>query len=263
MSLENFDLISDLHVEHWKNNIKDWRGVTTSLVAVVAGDISSDYRLSMSFIKHLSDAYNHVVFIDGNHEHYGKYHDPSENEHHMDYFFNKIPNVTYLSDSSCIIDGTAFVGTNGWWTYDFPELSGGPSKFECIEEFCDQEAHDLDVALNIHALAEENAEYLASVVADLQDNDDITNIVCITHTLPRNDLVDSSMYSIPTWAKSGNSLMSQVLAADVNKKITTWCSGHHHMPHDKIIDGIRYVGHPRGLPQDNHGHAYFPKIITL
>lgn len=93
----------------------------------------------------------------------------------------------------------------------------------------------------------------------------INEIVVVTHTLPRKDLITiSNNMQTADLAKMYSSNLSRVLEADVNGKITTWCFGHYHDEAcDRTIDGIRYISNPRGRPDDSIFPIYYPKLITL
>ena len=257
----HFDLISDLHLDLWKDNIKDWRGITTSLTCIVAGDVSRDVTLTTSFLKHLSKCYQQVLFVDGNHEHYRNYAQIEDRQSELEEALSSIDNLTYLSDSALVIDNTAIIGSNGWWTFDYPEKAGAANKIECMDAFCAKEDYSMRDAINIWTQAEEQASFLCDVVASLQDNDDVNDIIIVTHTVPRNDLMPRCG-DLVDWAKTGNSSMKDVLSADINGKISTWCFGHIHTYHvDTRKDGIRYVSHPRGRPNDAIFPTYYPKRI--
>lgn len=258
-----FDLISDLHLDQWDNNIKDWRGLGTSLTCVVAGDVSRDHQLTVSFLKHLCDSYAHVMFVDGNHEHFRSYDRIQENVDFLDKKLGNLKNLTFLADASLVIEDTAFIGSNGWWTFDFPELAGASNRIQCMEEFCQRENWTMKDAVSIWTAAQEQSEFLGNVVENLQMNDDITEIVVITHTVPRMDLgrVDPA-YGDYGWSKMGNSSMKDILNFDVEGKISTWCYGHNHVsPLDQTIDGVRYISHPRGRHFDSMIPVYYPKRI--
>lgn len=257
-----FDLVSDLHLDYWKHNTKDWRGLGTSLYCVVAGDVSRNIHLTTSFLRHLSTAYKQVIFIEGNHEHNKQYHDLNAKEFELSDALRQIPNVTYLAENSCVIDGTAFVGAMGWWTFDFPAVTGA-GHLSVIEEFCARENFAMRDAMNIWNTAQEQADNLGDIVASLQDEDDIDEIVMITHTVPRNDIIHPGIAgSLSDWGKIGNSSMKQVLNYDYENKISTWCFGHfHEIAYDKVIDGVRYLSHPRGKPKDAPSQVYFPKLV--
>jgi hypothetical protein len=230
---------------------------------VVAGDVSRNPKLTVSFLKHLCEAYSHVIFVDGNHEHYRHYHDLETNEYAIEDALANNSNFHYLADSSLVVDGTAFVGTNGWWTFDFPEIAGVGNKIEAMDAFCAKEDYAMRDAINVWTAAQEHAEFLGEVVMNLQDNDDIHEIVIVTHTVPRIDLIPISPGSnLVDWAKIGNSSMQEVLNYDIEGKISTWCFGHYHPYHcDIMLDGVRYVSHPRGRPSDAISPVYYPKKI--
>ena len=64
------DLYSDLHDNWWsKDKLLNYRGLGTSLVAVVAGDISNDWDYTYATLVEMARCYRHVIFVDGNHEH--------------------------------------------------------------------------------------------------------------------------------------------------------------------------------------------------
>ena len=257
----HFDLISDLHLDLWQDNIKDWRGISTSLTCIVAGDVSRDINLTVSFLRHLSTCYNNVLFVDGNHEHYKNYGQIQERQMQLEMSLDSIKNITFLADSALVLDNTAIIGANGWWTFDFPEKNGAASKIECMDAFCAKEDYHMRDAINIWTAAEEQANFLCEVVASMQDNDDIHDIIIVTHTVPRMDLMQP-YGDIVDWSKNGNSSMQDVLINDINGKISTWCFGHIHARHvDKRLDGVRYVSHPRGRPDDAIFPIYYPKRI--
>jgi UDP-2,3-diacylglucosamine pyrophosphatase LpxH len=115
----HFDLVSDLHENFWspEKNLK-WNGLGTSLVCVVACDISSDWNYTYEKLVEISQHYRHVIFVDGNHEHGLQ---PNLHQHCGEFQLRiaEHDNITYLHKSVIVLDDTAFVGCNGWWTYDF------------------------------------------------------------------------------------------------------------------------------------------------
>ena len=65
-----FDLISDLYLKEWPS--VDWSNQPTSLIAVVAGDLSSDLDHTVYELKKISKHYCQVMYIDGDLEHQGQ-----------------------------------------------------------------------------------------------------------------------------------------------------------------------------------------------
>ena len=131
-----------------------------------------------------------------------------------------------------------------------------------MEMFCAKENYAMRDAINIWTTAQEQATFLSDVVASMQEEEHVQEIVIVTHTMPRADLVIPMFDDLVDWGKSGNAAMSQVLDHDPNGKISTWCFGHMHDYHiDTRKDGVRYVSHPRGRPDDAVFPIYYPKRI--
>ena len=75
------DLVSDLHIDQWDSNLPNlypcgevknfpfqWNGIVKSPYLIVAGDISDDLDLSLSYLDNISKYYKKILFVDGNHE---------------------------------------------------------------------------------------------------------------------------------------------------------------------------------------------------
>jgi hypothetical protein len=101
-----FDLISDLHLETWNEQL-NFSGQATSPVCVVAGDVSRDHTVVKKFLKHLSDCYAAVFYIDGNDEHRYKLDNLGESYRELNQAIRRIPRLTYLQDNVVVIDGVA------------------------------------------------------------------------------------------------------------------------------------------------------------
>lgn len=260
----NFDLLSDLHIDSWdRDKDIDFDGLGTSLYCVVAGDVSRDMLQTRDFLYKLSDHYSQIIFVDGNHEHKQRPYNIESNLYWFSKELSKKKNITFLHDSTCIIDSTAFVGINGWWSYDF--MSPTIGRNEHIEAFCQSENASYQEAEKILDIAVEQSTALCEYVENLSSIDEIDEIVVVTHTCPKKELLNVTRHTdLGSMAKFTNSTMDDVLFADTFSKVTTWCFGHYH-GHcvDKVIDDIRYISHPRGKPRDNLHAIYYPKLIKL
>ena len=255
-----FDLISDLHIERWSHDKQiNWEGLGTSLVAVIAGDVSLDLNTTYSTVLEISKHYRHTIFVDGNHEHAGKGNIHARKQEIANRF-GKYRNISYLFKNTLVLDGTAFIGANGWYSYDFCEPY--ISKQDCIDTLV-MSGKDQDVLMEQWNTAIEDAEFLSSAVMNCSADSSIKDIVLITHTLPHQDLTWMPSYDdIASLGLQGSSYLQTVSDHDVNSKIKVWCYGHVHQANDRTIDGIRYVSNPRGLPgQTGAQEIYYPKYI--
>jgi Calcineurin-like phosphoesterase len=259
----NFDLISDLHLDQWPEDKKlDFKGMGTSLTCIVAGDVSRKLPTTRDFLYQLADNYNQVMFVDGNHEHKNDYANILGTYEWLERELNKKSNITYLRDATCVIDKTAIIGANGWWTFDY----GDPliSRLNQITTFCEMEQLHPSTAVKIWDEAIENSEFLADVVQNFNKSNMVDEIIVVTHTVPKRELINPTPYmSLYDLTKLYNSSLTDILSEDVNNKISTWCFGHYHTEAcDTIIDNVRYISNPRGRPDDTLFPIYYPKLVT-
>lgn len=263
-----FDLVSDLHIDRWEPDQQvQWQGLGTSLVCVVAGDVSDDLDLTVYELMRISKAYKTVFFVDGNHEHQFSYNKITANEAYLTEKITKLcRNVVYLNRRMATIGDTLFVGTNNWWSFDFGEPR--VSKETCIQTFNDvAHKHGIDHTFynTMNDIAIEHAFFIHACVAKAQRMDHIKKIVVITHTLPHKDLISWGIYpgSDKYVGMYGNSYCEHIRMHDTQNKLHTWVFGHNHDEKDMTIDGVRYVSNPRGRPADMNREVYFPKVITV
>lgn len=257
-----FDLISDLHVETWGQPF-DWTGQPTSMICVVAGDISRDRDLVVKTLKHLSEVYRVVLFIDGNDEHRFTLGDLGDSYRSLVEEISSIKNVVYLQDNVCIIDGVAFIGTNGWWTYDLdPNVDYDQTKLW----FQDRYQVDRNIADAIEAMALQDYAYLAKSVEKLQTHLEVKKIVVVTHTVPALELIDHDIGLNESYRinSSGNSHIVKAIRNDTEGKIHTWCFGHYHGDVDSVNHQIRFVNNCRGRGGTPWcKEIYYPKRIVI
>lgn len=240
----SFDLISDLHVDTWPEPF-DWTGMPTSVLAVVAGDIARDRDTVIKTLEHLGQCYRAVMYIDGNDEHRWSLDNLGESYQSLADSIAHIENVVYLQDNVVVIDGVGFVGTNGWWTYDFDNSdSYDYSKRWLADEY----KIDIHTANAIEAMAMQDVRYLTKSIKRLQTHQDIKELVVVTHTPPSIELVehDVELEGSHRLNCTGNSHILKSFIEDTEGKIGTWCFGHYHGDVDKILNGVRFVNNCRG-----------------
>ena len=260
-----FDLVSDLHKDFWDDNEQVvWEGLGTSLVNCILGDISFDSNITYATIVDISKHYKYTIFVDGNHEHN---HDCGFQEHNQQLKneLSKYQNIIFLNRSAIVIDGTAFVGANGWWTFDFMEPN--ISREEAYMYFLNNSIYSDPFMDEVFQTAKEDARILCEIVAKLTYDTAVNEIVILTHTSPLKEFMDFNNFSDkhPAYfSRCGSSYLIEILKFDTNKKIKTWCFGHIHQEFDKVIDGVRYVCHPRGCKDDSPENLYYyPKMIEI
>jgi predicted phosphodiesterase len=254
-----FDLISDIHVDKWPASHQiEWEGRSTSLVAVVAGDVSSSPKQAYETVLEISKHYRHVIYTDGNHEH-NEQQGIEQRRIEMAARFGKYRNVTYLHRRMTILDGVAFIGCNGWFDYEFCEPI--IPRNVAIENLI-VEGRDKDLIMEQWTAAVEDGEFLGNAIAELSTNASVKSIVVVTHTLPHRQLRNNRSNSIRDLVLQGNTYMENVPNFDVNNKIKIWCYGHVHQCEDRTINDIRYISNPRGIPEHSGSQQiYYPIAI--
>ena len=239
----SFDLISDLHIESWAQQF-DWEGMPTSTICVVAGDIAKDKNIILDCLKNLANCYNVVLYIDGNEEY--KKHSLDEVDENLFKHIKQIENVIYLKETVAVIDGVAFIGCNGWWTYDFEE----PECYDATKKWVrDRTSMNQSVLDEVEDLALIDAKYFHLTIDKLQTHKDIKQIVLVSHTVPSPILIehDLDLHGSHLLNASGNSHLMSALQKDTEGKVHTWCFGHYHGGKvDQFLEGVRFVNNPRG-----------------
>lgn len=259
----SFDLISDLHVETWPDTFT-WDGMPTSPLCVVAGDIAKDRDCVIDVLGKLAQVYQTVVYIDGNEEHKYYMTELEDSRLHLASVLKKHKNIINLKEQVAVIDGVAFVGCNGWWTYDFDE----PEHYDATKQwYVDSYKVSMDVACDVETHAMVDTTYLSTTIQKLQTHQDVREIVIVTHTVPFPELVehDIDLQGSHRLNCTGNSHLARALVYDTEAKISTWCFGHYHGGDiDTILKGVRFINNPRGRGTTRWcKHVYYPKKVFL
>ncbi len=268
-----FDLISDFHVEMnvgWNTTQLYTKGDPLhfawhrarnegSDVLVVAGDTSNFHEFTRDVIVEAAGYYEHVVFVDGNHEHYSNYRNKWTVYRDEEWFANQfnhrnkvVDNVTYLiGQTTYKVGRTLFIGANGWYNFLFthgahPKQQQRDWRMQSNDPNCIR----FGKKHRPEKLARRDVDTLKDHVYWAQYDETIDEIVVVTHTLPTETaFMQFAMPTHPFFALNGaycNNWMSEVWEADTAGKIKTWCFGHTHERRDFFENGIRFVCNPRG-----------------
>jgi len=238
----SFDLISDLYVDNWSHST-DWSAEPTSLLAVVAGDISTDLDRTVHELGSISKYYRQVMFIDGDLEHADDYESVQSNRAYLAKKLAKIQNITYMHEQVLIVNHVAFVAANLWWN---------PSTDSYIHD------NDWMQDMRMMTLHHEDLDYLRYTVHRMQESPDVTNVVVVSHTVPSRELLLA-----PTVENLATDASEYVEAEDTKHKISTWCFGHWNRPIKVKVDHCEYVSNPKGKPETSSGLQYHPLRVLV
>jgi predicted phosphodiesterase len=269
-----FDLLSDLHLDTWTDRF-DWTHKATSPYCILAGDVASDRKLLLQTLRHLGQCYQAVFYIDGNEEHSMYWGRLSQSYQQLEQKIKNIPNVVYLQDNVVIVNGVAILATNGWWAFDFDDKQDVDEVVAWYQGKW-QEEIDRNPALTASVsddditwmmrTAVNDSRYMIKSVKRLQTHGDVKKIIVVTHSVPLPELIshDIHLTGNPRFSTMGNAYMREVLAADTEKKIHTWCFGHYHLGVDRVVNGVRYVNNCRGRSGTQWSNlAFNPLRISL
>ena len=255
-----FDLISDLNIIH----SLDWEGQPESLMCIIAGNISEDRIIINQTLEHLSNQYKHVFFVDGPKDHKWEMDNLPWSFIDLVHLADKIPNVTYLHNQVCILDGKAIVPVNGWYSLDFNPQFEIEQQFQWMKE--NGYVNTIDDVMRLMSYGASDVRYLYKSIQKMQEMDNVKEIIVVSSVVPDVSFVehDTSLQDTPMINLMGNSQLLSCLEADHNNKISTWMFGTYLGATDQIKNNVRFVSNPRGLPGEyDISNTYHPKRIQV
>lgn len=259
-----FDLVSDLHVDFWDDETnRDWLSHKKSDILVVAGDTSDNPGITFDFLNELCQHYKTVMYVDGNHEHQKNL----DRVFKSDLQFRKdslaFCDAFYLPTKDVIIDDVAFVGANGWWSFDF----GVPNmpKEDCVRHYQEVTGFTNASLDEQKSIAHRDADYLYDKIASLSGNPKIKSIIIVTHTLPHRSCISWNEYPPDKHFTGlyGNTRHEEVLDYNHKNKLGHWIFGHNHDQKNLVHGSTRLISNPRGRPSDYNREIYRPLTITV
>lgn len=245
MSLK-IQIASDLHFEfgdkEYKSNIIKHLSKSNSDVLVLAGDITCRKDI-FETLKEFSNNFNSVVYVTGNHEHYGTHIDKIRDIRNN--VLDSFSNVYWLDNSTCEISGQRFIGCTLWFPYDK------------LNQLYEKNLNDFYSILNfrewVYKENENSVKYLSDHVTE-------TDIV-VTHHLPTNCSIHKNYQ---------NDILNRFFVCNMNEMISKNAPkiaihGHTHHQFDYVFHKTRIIANPLGYPEEHKsGEIFdFAKIIEI
>lgn len=224
-----FDIISDLNLTTDDNF--NWEDKPTSLFCIVAGNISSDLRIILQVLRHLSKCYQGVFFIDGELEN-GDVNLRDARVKELSKICSVVPNLVYLHNNVVVIDGIALVGLHGW--YGNYLLNDDTEKFQAR---CNRY---------------EDLIYLERTLEKLQLHVDVRKIIVVSNSVPAKEFCYGE-------ADIEDDIEpNSVLRIDTEGKIVHWVFSTYKKIVETNVNGINYLNNPKG-----DRDPYYPKRIEV
>jgi len=229
--------MSDLHLEADDFNLVE----SSADVLILAGDIAqvTDSIQLYKFLEKCTDAFEHVIYVTGNHEYYcGDMGDV--NVYITGHLQDTFPNFYFLNDSYFDIDNVRFIGGTLWTDFDNNPL------------------YELEVqrSLNDYRYISYGGEVLTPAITKylhentkrfIGENLSTGDNIVVTHHAPSWQS-SSPRFEKDTLTSGFASHMDQFIAYN---NIKLWFHGHMHNNSDYMIGETRVLCNPKGYRQEN------------
>lgn len=231
-------VFSDLHLKY--NGELDFKLdlPADADVVVVAGDITCPVSESLKWLhKNIAMAGHEVVFVAGNHEHYGHIYDDSMADGMAERA--KYPNVHFLENEEVVIRGVRFLGASMWTDFNLYERPEEGMKEALLSMNDYRTIHSRDKGGNVIrftpertlGIHQESREWLRGALAKKHAGP----TVVVTHHCPHHMSVHP---------KYGGDKLNSSFASDLSEEIAEfqpdfWIHGHTHTNFDYVVPGTR------------------------
>ncbi|ANL87080.1 metallophosphoesterase [Rhizobium phaseoli] len=208
-------------------------------IAIVAGDVSAPVSISLQWLHNVVSGRGRrdVVFVAGNHEHYGQVYEKSMSQGMEDRA--KFPHIHFLENEAAVIKGVRFLGATMWTDFN---LFGYPAAaMEQAAAFMNDYSAIRSRAADgnyrrftpeiTRAIHQESREWLRQALAESFHGP----TVVVTHTSPHIMSVSEEYADDP---------LTPAFASDFGPEIAEfepefWIHGHTHTGFDYIVPGSR------------------------
>ena len=235
---------SDLHLDQTDECFFNLENKEAADLLILAGDIVQfhhAYRYE-GFFEDISSKWKHIIYIAGNHEHYGLKINKTYDK--ITKMLEPFPNVHHLNNQSITIGETLFIASTLWTDCnksnptDIFNIHSGMSDYRAIEIFHENKYRKLRPSDTIR-LHKESINYIKG-----QLNNTHLDKVIITHHAP------SSLSIVPQYQ---NSILNNAYYSDLSDLILDsvnlkyWIHGHMHHRFRYQLGDTTVLCNPRGI----------------
>ncbi|MFC5528358.1 metallophosphoesterase family protein [Cohnella yongneupensis] len=272
MAASSFDLISDLHIDHWFNQYNHAQQISIDVfvdalvpanpseVLIIAGDLGHHNHQNELLLRSFKRYYKYILLVFGNHDLYLV--DVSEKWHYEDsmtrlksiqHMVERIEGVTCIDGSVVTIDGIKYGGAGMWhdFSYGVSSLGFSESRLYAVWQ---QYMNDANLIFptftreRLKGFFEWERWKLEEVFNECQ--------VIVTHVGPDASSMPTKYKDSPVstfFYFDGSHLLERA-----NGKV--WCYGHSHDHVDYVhSSGCRLINNALGYPRERTG----AKIRTI
>ena len=220
-------IISDLHLDNWRHDSMEGLVEPVGDVLVIAGDLAVDKnKLADQFMQFYKSHFKSVIYIPGNHEHYGSWFDKTNLQFHI-----TTDNVHYLNNSQVIVDEVRFLCST-MWSGVTKSAMDFINDYQCIRGF------DREVENRAHAFS---VRWLETELAKKHEGP----TVVLTHHLPLEECISAQFI-----VNLANSAFVSDASHWFEYPIDLWVHGHSHDGKRITYKGVPVVRNPCGYPRE-------------
>ena len=243
---------SDIHLEFGDIELVNKHNAD---ILVLAGDISTPHKWhhdgyvygeQSAFFKRVSEAFGHVVYIPGNHEHY--HGDVNQTGNILKEELAKYKNFTFGTHVEHDGGDFAIVGNTLWTDFDkcnpivLNAANMGMNDFRIVRN-ASQRFNSND-AMARHYVAKVDISESAHKFKDKK-------LIVVSHHLPSYQVIAEGFR---------DSRLNGAYASDLDEYMqeinaSVWIHGHSHQPADMMIGKTRVIRKPRGYVGYEHSYA--------
>lgn len=226
----NIDIISDLHVEFWREELYRRIPFGTSPTLICAGDLGEIRRPgSEEALKTICEKYEQVFYVPGNHDYYGS--SIEDTEKRLTEIAQQIPNLTILRTGVIGQLGDFKIIGDTLWVPDHSQLM----------------RYQINDSRMISGLTPFIFDHHQAFKDFAMANADEKTIV-VTHHLPSVLSVSPRFMMEPTtrW------FLGDCTDIITKRKPAVWVHGHTHDPFDYRLENTRIICNPFGYPGESN-----------
>jgi predicted phosphodiesterase len=250
-------LLSDLHIDNWVACQRF--PVGTGEILVLAGDILCAKHFKTNghihhnyewFLEECSKNYEHVLYVNGNHEYYGYHYEKAKAK-----ILEHLPdNFHHLDNNTVTINNWNFIGATLWTDFcnenPIEMLDAGMfmNDYKAIRIGSNFRKLNVNDVLGFH---KQSKNYILEQLRTLKEN-----VFIISHHAPSFQSVAEEFLSSSC---NGAYCSNQENLILEHPQIRYWCHGHTHTAFDYNIGNCRVLCNPVGYPNQRTG--YNPDLV--
>ena len=257
------DIVSDLHVDYWKDFRYDWKENAKSDMVIIAGDVSDYLEEVVVELKKACEVYKDVLYVEGNHESSFCMNDMNHANMYINSNMSEYSNFHNLSNKTFVKDDIAFIGVCGWWDFEICKPIVSKEKgIECFDSSWNTTKNMTkdDMVSNIIHSANRDALNVQNRVNELKSR---YKICLVTHTVPHKELISKEYpLNIDHRSHYGSYQIQSILEKENSIKYVVFGHNHDACLQTSYLSKM-FINNARGRPKDYNRRQYYPLQIEM